>query len=182
MKMNRTDLQSMVSRHEADQLLIAAAEERLIAPHTERAEHLVVSFVHALVHSDVSLVEPDFITKNVYALEKGKRAIRAIANASQSMVDIYTAYIVKAMLARKTRTLTFTEQNAILAAAIECESLRATDKRLHRAESTARTQSSSTRAMLQALGIATRDQKNLTLADSPIAERFLDLFRKKKAE
>jgi hypothetical protein len=179
MKNATLSIENIIARNESDARVIESAKARLSdSKTTERAARLILSYLHALTSSAIEADET-FVLNNVYALEKATKLIRALQFKSSAMLDKYTLAIASAMNARKATRLTNAEQNAILAASIECESLRATDKRLHKAASTATTQSSSTRVALQALNIARDDNKALVYLENEINSQFRELFKKK---
>ena len=148
---------------------------------TERAQRLIVTFCKVASNSSVEF-DSSIVERNVYAVEKAKKVIHALTIKSASVIDKYTNAIVFNISKRKVhKNLTNREQNASLCAALECESMTATMKKLHKAESTAATQSSSTRVMLDALDIAENDNdaKECHINDSENARAFVALYAKK---
>ena len=149
---------------------------------SERAQRLIINCAIAINNADFE-VSPSIAKRNVYAIEKVTKAIKALQSESIAALDKYTVAIVQNMLKRtKNKNISNKEQNASLCVAIECDTLSATATRLHKASSTADTQSSSTRHALEALNIAIYDRnaKELRFADTEIAKRFAELFKSKK--
>lgn len=146
---------------------------------TERAEKHLVTFCAVAAKSTIEF-DSNIVLANVYAVEKAKKIIQALETNVSSLIDKYTnAVTYNALKRTKQRNLSNAEMNATICASLECETLSATMKKLHKAESTATTQASSSRVALAHLNIATNDKANKTInfIDSDIAKRFIELLK-----
>jgi len=114
----------------------------------------------------------------IYAMQKVRKILNAVHTKSTNKLDKYTSAILSNAQTRK-NAIDNKQQNASLASSIELETMKAKDVRLHKAVSTASTQSSSTRKALQALKIATYDSENKTLNFQTESAIFKALTEKK---
>lgn len=131
-----------------------------------------VAYAEALHAAKIKADFADSIA--IYAMQKVRKLLNA-AVTGVSTIDKYTSAIIHNAANRK-QTINNKEQNASLCSALEVETMSATkDERLHKAPSTASTQSSSTRKALQALGLAAYDKesKSLTIdTESPLFDKI----------
>lgn len=148
---------------------------------TDKAANHLVSFCLVASRSEIAF-DSDIVLKNVYAVEKAKKIVQALSAKSSAFIDKYTnAVTYNALKRTKSKALNNAEMNATICASLECETLTATMQRLHKAESTATTQASSSRVALHHLRIATHNASDKTIAfnDTDNAQSFLSLFAKK---
>ena len=122
-------------------------------------------------------INADF-TNNIaiYAQQKVRKILKSVHSKSDQL-DKYTSAIINNAKTRK-QTINNAQQNASLSSSIELESMKARDVRLHKAVSTASTQSSSTRKALQALNIATYDKESKSLTFNTESAIFEQLTTK----
>lgn len=177
-----TALQSIETQNTSAQDAIKNAIQRMTETSmTDKASQHLVTFCTVAAKTDYTF-DAAITLKNVYAVEKAKKVLQALSAKSSAFLDKYTNAVTYNALKRKsTKALNNAEMNATICAALECETLSATMKRLHKAESTATTQASSSRVALHHLNIATHNatDKTLSFNDSDNAQSFLALFTKK---
>jgi len=148
---------------------------------TEKAQKCITSFLQVASKSNIKF-DATIVSKNVYAVEKCRKIVQALTLKNAAYLDKYTQAICINMIKRKTtKTLSNAEFNASLCASIECDSMQATMTKLHKAESTARTQASSTRLALHHFDIAAHNvsEKSSSFNDTKIQQDFVALFTKK---
>jgi len=146
---------------------------------TAKAEQHLVTFCQVASTTNIEF-DAKLVLANVYAVEKAKKIIRALELKSKAFVDQYThAVTYNALKRTKQRNLTNAEMNATLCASLECATLTATMQKLHKAESTATTQASSSRVALQHLNIATNDKiaKTVSFNDTDNAKAFIEMMK-----
>lgn len=146
---------------------------------TAKAEKHLVTFCQVSASSEL-VFDAKIVQANVYAVEKCKKIVQAIMLNSKAYIDQYTLAVTYNALKRtKSRNLSNAEMNATLCASLECETLSATMRKLHKAESTATTQASSSRVALSHLNIATnnKEEKTITFNDSENAQKYIEVFK-----
>lgn len=128
---------------------------------------------------ELVIFDSSFANRNVYALEKATKLAHAMKRDQANLIDSYTLAIARNALTRKDKRITNKEMNDTCdASANNSESMKATDIRLHRDASTATTQSSSSRVLLQALKIFIDDNHASFLNDNELSVKFIELIKK----
>lgn len=173
-------ISEVVAQNSANQSIVTALSTRAALDSTsEVSARAMLRFALELSQTDLCIDNAHNIAlRNRNALTKCAQILKTIRTHVDEL-DKYSRAIVHNMRARKNKALDSKQQNASLSIAIELDTMRARDERLHKATSTASTQRSSSSYALHACNVADYNAKDntLTLRDSDEA-KALDKFVK----